>query len=753
MGSKVLAGRYEILDKIGGGGMAVVYRARDKLLDRLVAIKILRPEFVSDAAFVDNFRRESRAAASLTHPNIVSIFDVGKEGNMYYIVMELVEGRPLSDIIRDYAPMDFRDTIRIGMQVAAALREAHKNNVVHRDVKPHNILITDDGMAKITDFGIAGAATDRQNAKESDVIIGSVHYFSPEQGRGQFVDEKSDIYSLGIVLYEMLTGKVPFDADTPVAIAVMHMNDPMIPPSKMVGGVPPGLEQIIAKATEKYQVNRFKTVGEMYDALANVDYVTGLISDPEMSQYVRSTIAPLTFADEVNPPEAVDDFYAPEHGRDDYDDGYETGSFPDDGRSRVNDDWGWESEPEENPEISENFSADDPDETNEKENAIRKGAGAISKREKKQMKIQKNPAKDPRFKKFKIWGVLSAIVLSLALCYPLYLGVTWILSDHAQQVPQFVGLTQDEADTLAKEKGFVIEIEDKEFSETVASGKIISQSPKRGQRLKKGGTITVIMSKGKQKEQDRTELVPDLLGKSRESAEYTIQQYGYVVGNVRYEDSDRTEGTVIGQSPTGGTKLKKGSVIDIVISNGSRANITTVPNLVGRSEGEALIVLQDVGLFGSVGYEYSDTVAKGIVIRQGLSPGSEVDQGTSIGFVVSQGKEPPKDSDGDGSSDEEEIAAGSDPNDSNSTPQNPRPYDVDLSKYSVVGLTETQAKTILGGVGLYVSVSYSGDASGSGLVISQSPSSGVVSRGSTVTIVIEGPDPSIVTTPPATSTP
>ena len=211
MGSRILAGRYELQDKIGEGGMAVVFKARDRLLSRFVAIKILRPEYTKDAMFIESFRRESQIAAGLVHPNIVNVYDVGKEGNIYYIVMELIEGRPLSDIIKEEGPLDPYRAADIAKQVASALSMAHKHQLIHRDVKPHNIMITQDGTAKITDFGIAKAVTGGTLVGEQqEAVMGSVHYFSPEQARGAYVDEKSDIYSLGIVLYEMLTGKVPF---------------------------------------------------------------------------------------------------------------------------------------------------------------------------------------------------------------------------------------------------------------------------------------------------------------------------------------------------------------------------------------------------------------------------------------------------------------------------------------------------------------------------------------------------------------
>ncbi len=275
MSSRLLAGRYELLEKIGDGGMAVVYKARCRLLNRFVAIKILKPEFTKDIKFIENFRRESQSAASLTHPNIVNIYDVGKEGNIHYIVMELIEGQVLSDIIKNQGPVEKAQAIEIVKQISLALGFAHKNHIIHRDVKPHNILITRDGIAKITDFGIAKAVNEGTIVGNTGTIMGSVHYFSPEQARGGYVDEKSDIYSLGIVLYELLTGKVPFDAENPVAVALMHMNDEMVPPSQHVEGIPVGLEQIVLKATNKYQVNRYKNANEFFEALSNVNMDIG----------------------------------------------------------------------------------------------------------------------------------------------------------------------------------------------------------------------------------------------------------------------------------------------------------------------------------------------------------------------------------------------------------------------------------------------------------------------------------------------
>ena len=280
MASKVLAGRYELFEKIGEGGMSVVYKAKDRLLNRFVAIKVLKPEFIKDRKFIESFRRESQSAASLSHSNIVNIFDVGQEGNIHYIVMELVTGNTLNELIREEGPLPYPRVIELTKQIASALSEAHRNHLIHRDVKPHNVMLTADGVAKITDFGIAKAINSSTIADTlNGGIMGSVHYFSPEQARGGYVDEKSDIYSLGIVMYEMLTGRVPFDGDNPVNIALMHINGEMVPPSKLISGIPPALERIVLKATNKYQSNRFTSVDEMIQALDNLAFVSSVVGD------------------------------------------------------------------------------------------------------------------------------------------------------------------------------------------------------------------------------------------------------------------------------------------------------------------------------------------------------------------------------------------------------------------------------------------------------------------------------------------
>ena len=259
---KLLGNRYEIIEKIGSGGMATVYRAKDLVLKRFVAVKILRDEYTTDNEFIKRFNTEAESAASLTHPNIVSVYDVGKEGSLYYIVMELIKGKTLKEIIIEDGRMGWKWSVKIAKQIASALEIAHRNNIVHRDIKPHNIIITEDGVAKVTDFGIAKAVSN-STITAFGTTIGSVHYFSPEHARGGYTDAKSDLYSLGVVIYEMVTGKVPFDADTPVSVALKHMQEKPVEPKELNPAIPQSLNDLIMKAMEKEPSMRYNTATEM----------------------------------------------------------------------------------------------------------------------------------------------------------------------------------------------------------------------------------------------------------------------------------------------------------------------------------------------------------------------------------------------------------------------------------------------------------------------------------------------------------
>ena len=273
---RVIGNRYEIINRIGNGGMATVYKAKDITLNRFVAVKVLREEFTTDAEFIKRFNIEAQSAASLAHPNIVSIFDVGQEDNIYYIVMELIQGKTLKEIIDEDGVLPWKWSLNIAIQIASALETAHKHNIIHRDIKPHNIIITEDGVAKVTDFGIAKAVSS-STITAFGKTIGSVHYCSPEHARGGYTDAKSDLYSLGVVMYEMLTGRVPFDADTPVSIALKHMQEEPIEPIKLNPSIPYSVNKIILKAMKKDTNLRYQSATEMLKDL------TMALKDPDGS--------------------------------------------------------------------------------------------------------------------------------------------------------------------------------------------------------------------------------------------------------------------------------------------------------------------------------------------------------------------------------------------------------------------------------------------------------------------------------------
>lgn len=556
MGSRLLSGRYELLEKIGDGGMAVVYKAKDKLLNRFIAVKILRPEFTKDAAFVENFKMESQAAAGLTHPNVVGVYDVGREGNINYIVMELIEGRTLNDIIRDEAPMDYRKVIDITKQVAAALKVAHKNKIIHRDVKPHNIMVTNEGVVKLADFGIAKAVNDATLSTGSK-IIGSVHYFSPEQARGNYVDERSDIYSLGIVMYEMLTGQVPFDGDNPVTVALKHINEEVRPPSELVPGIPPALERAVLKATNKYQTNRYSSAEELIEELDNIEFVT-------------KVVGPSIF----NKPSQVVD----EDDIDDEDDEYET-------RGRRKKKEGKKKKPlsdkqkkrrkfviagiaagvvllgvvfalvsgvfsstKEAPDFRE-MTFEEAEELAEKEGfTLKEGEELYDSAVPEGQICKQDPEAGSQARKG------STITVNISK------------GSKEGMVPNILGITYEDAkDVLAKygyELGNI-----KETTSTEPKGVILEQTPTAGSSLDKESKIDVVVSDGKGKEKG---VVPSVTGLTLEQAKKAIVSAGFSVGSVKYDESNAYgKGYVMWQQYAANTQLDKGTSIDIEVSKGS----------------------------------------------------------------------------------------------------------------------------------------------------------------------------------------
>ena len=560
MGTKVLAGRYELFERIGEGGMSVVYKAKDKLLNRFVAIKILKPEFIHDTKFIDSFRRESQAAASLSHPNIVNIYDVGREGNIHYIVMELIEGRTLSEYIKRKGAMSYTKVITLAKQIAAALAFAHKNHIIHRDVKPHNVMITPNGTAKITDFGIAKAVNSATIVDNTEGIIGSVHYFSPEQARGGYVDEKSDIYSLGIVMYEMLTGRVPFDGDNPVNIALMHINGEMVPPSKLVPGVPPALEHIILKCTDKYPVNRYASADELIEALNNLEFVGSMVGD---SVLMGKNGRPIAMTD--------------------YRDGTE-----------------------------------DEDQDQDYDEPRRKKKSSGSRKKKKLIII--------------IAAVVAALILGIVVGF-----ATGLLGGKTIPAPSFEGMTLEQAETAAEGYELKIAVGDEVISEDVEKGCIVSQDPEVGTDVKTGSTITVNISKGL-----GDGAVPNLVGKNENELSAYLKAAGFKLGNVSTQASEKPKGYVLSQSPKAGEEIEKGTAIDVVVSDGSKAKVP-VPALVGKSESSARSALSSAGLkLGGVTYEYSSSYGSGTVMWQQYDANSELTKGSSVSIKVSKGPEPTK---------------------------------------------------------------------------------------------------------------
>ena len=597
MGKRLLAGRYELIEKIGEGGMAVVYKARCRLLNRFVAIKILRPEFTEDETFVDNFKKESQAAAGLTHPNIVSVYDVGKEGNINFIVMELVEGKPLSQIIAEKGRLDYKEAINVARQVASALSLAHKNQIIHRDVKPHNVLITSTGVAKLADFGIARAVTNSPVVDgTNNKVMGSVHYLSPEQARGSYLDERSDIYSLGIVLYEMLTGKVPFDGDNAISIALMHINEPMTPPTQLVSGIPPQLERVVMKATDKYQTNRYASADELIAELDNIDFITKVMGSKAFGEFGPDY------------PERRDDF-----GRRTPYDG---------GKVRKID---VEPEPEDETETEDRIRY-------EHEKAKKKNRETGNKKQSS-----------------KLIAVILVLVLIIGGAGLFALGsmLGFFGSENTDvTVPPLTGKTYDQAASELEALGLVIKEGEQVYSPDQEKGKITSQTPKEGSVVGIGTAVEVNISRGK-----KDGVVPNVVNKDLAAAEAYLAEFGFKLGTQTQVESHLPKGTVISQSPEAGDKANSGASINVEVSDGKGKEMTKVPNLYGLSKEQADAALAAEGLtvdVDNIKYEENEFAPANTVLYQTIQPESEVEVGSKVGYTLAKAPEavvPPTDED------------------------------------------------------------------------------------------------------------
>lgn len=613
-GGIVLGKRYEVLSKIGAGGMADVYKGRDTMLNRYVAIKVLKKEYREDENFVRKFRSEAQAAAGLMNPNIVNVYDVGEDRGLYYMIMELVEGITLKEYIKRKGRLSHKELISIAIQMCTGIGAAHAANIIHRDIKPQNIIISKDGKVKVTDFGIAKATT--SNTISSNAM-GSVHYTSPEQARGGFSDAKSDIYSIGITLFEMATGRVPFDGDSTVSVAIKHLQEEITPPSEFVPDIPYSLEQIILKCTQKNSERRYASTNELIRDLKRS------LVDPDGDFVV---IPPLRNADTVIiTDEELDDIRSSydddDYEDDDYDDGYDD-----------DDDYGYDDEP-----YADQYDDDDYDDE-EYDDYDRSG---------KRGKNKSSEDVNPGMKKLmKILTIVVVVIIVFIIVFAVgkaagvfkSFGQGTFLEESSDKVkvPSVIGMTKEEATKELNKKGLGIKVAGTEGSDKYEEGQIISQTPEGGDRVKKNTRVEVIISSGIVTEEVQ---VPDVSGMDEEAAQKALEDRGLKVGTPDFVyDESYEEGEVIGTTPDAGETVPKNTEIIMKVSKGSEKK--TVPSVVGKKDADAQKELTAAGLNVTATYDYSDTVEKGKVVSQTIAAGTKVSPGTEIGILISNGKKP-----------------------------------------------------------------------------------------------------------------
>ena len=586
-----LADRYEILGKVGAGGMSDVYKAKDHILSRIVAIKVLKSEFSEDRTFVTKFRTEAQSAAVLEHPNIVNIYDVGSEDGLYYIVMEYVEGITLKTYIEKKGQLSFKESASIAIQVARGIEAAHGKNIIHRDIKPQNIMISTDGKVKVTDFGIAKAAS--SNTISSDVM-GSVHYASPEQARNGFIDARSDVYSLGIVMYEMITGRVPFDGDTTVAVAIQHLQEEIVKPSVYAPNIPVSFEGIILKCTQKTPDRRYQSMAELLNDLRHA------LTNPNENFVV---IAPL-----------VDNSRTKVIAEEDLKEIKERGFTAED-----------------DPDTDLDADMDDIDDEDEDEDD---GDDKLL-----------NPKMD---KAVTIMGIVTAVIILIVVVYLIgsIFGLfrfgssknteteteTQTETETEVEMIKVIGMTVDEAQAKLEDMGITVVVSGTQESDEEA-GTILSQDPKEGSMIAQNSTVKVVVAGQSTTEADEID-VPSVVGKTKSEAETAIKNAKFNYKETYEYSADVAADVVISQSPASG-KLAEGSTIEIVISQGEQSK--TVPNVMGSAQSAAQSSLTAAGLNYSVKTDYSDSVAEGNVISQDVEAGKTVAPGTTVTITVSLG--------------------------------------------------------------------------------------------------------------------
>ena len=569
---RLLDNRYEILEVIGTGGMAVVYKAKCHRLNRLVAIKILKDEFSKDEEFRRRFQAESQSVAMLSHPNIVSVYDVSSSGDIDYIVMELIDGITLRQYMEKKGVLNWRETLHFSMQIAKALEHAHSRGIIHRDIKPHNIMVLKNGSVKVTDFGIARVVSSQSTLTRE--ALGSVHYISPEQAKGGRVDNRTDIYSLGVVMYEMLTGRPPYDGETPVSVAIQHINAAAPMPTSINPAIPRGLEQITMHAMCADLDQRYESATAMlYD-------LEEFRKNPQM--VFSFGLDQVSHARPVNPrPRTTAEAYAGQPAR----------------------------RPQTPPSRQQQ----------------------ARKAEERRRQQQEEAAERKKRRNTAIGLGIAAVVL---IALVLILVVSSCSGDSAKmvEVPNFVGAVYDEIDPAAY-PDFKITLKESAFDDEIEEGKVINQSPESGDQVKEGTEIALTVSLG-----PKTDEMPKLKGQLKSNAEKLLKLLDLnltILFDEEYSD-DIEEGRVTRTDPEEGATLEDGQSVTVYISKGPEEKTVKVPNLIGYTEKQAIAALEDAKLDYSIERKNDDAEA-GKVIDQSVDAGEEVDEGTKITLTISLG--------------------------------------------------------------------------------------------------------------------
>ena len=590
-----LGKRYEILGRVGSGGMADVYKGKDHKLNRYVAIKVLKSDYRSDQVFIQKFLSEAQAAAGLMHPNVVNVYDVGQDRGLYYMVMELVEGITLKDYIQKKGKLSAKETISISIQMVTGIQAAHNRHIIHRDIKPQNIIISKEGKVKVTDFGIARATTSTQTISAS--VMGSVHYTSPEQARGGRVDEKSDIYSAGITMYEMITGHVPFDGDSTVSVALKHLQEEIVSPSKEVPGIPYSLECIIMKCTQKNPERRYHDCESLL-----LDLKRSLV-DPDGDFVITGSVAAAVPDSDRTVVMSTEELEQLQNQR--YDD--------------------------EDDEYDDDYDEDEYDDEDEEDDD--------DYQEERRKKKDVNP--DTK-KIMRILLIVAGVIVALLVIFlvgnavGVFSGPGITATTEKQvDVPDVRGMTEDEARDELNDKNLGMRVSGREASDEYDKGEIISQDPGEGEKVDEHTTIEVVVSTGPETKMVQ---VPNVVDAKEADAEKEIEDAGLIVKKEFEASDDVDAGRVISVSPDAGTEVEEGSEVTIVVSTGPETKMVAVPKLVGREAADAEAALTSAGLVGSVTEQYSDEPA-GQVISQSPLEGEQVEEGSTVSYVVSLGPE------------------------------------------------------------------------------------------------------------------